>query len=185
MWPQTSRLPQRRAQTTARRTSPTTTATCAPGAVASSSRPSTAACARSTATRRTPRAAGTLCARGQAGVSFLYDPDRLKQPMIRSGERGSGAMRTASWTRGARLRCRQAEQDQRHLRAGIGRFLWPHLRRLLVHRLSCRRPGARPTLPSHRCRSAPAHARRRHSSPMAAASATTSRWTGTRRAASC
>ncbi len=44
-----------------------------------------------------PKSRGSLCARGQAGVSFLYDPDRLKQPMIRDGERGSGKFRTVSW----------------------------------------------------------------------------------------
>jgi thiosulfate reductase/polysulfide reductase chain A len=44
-----------------------------------------------------PKSRGALCARGQAGVSFLYDPDRLKQPQIRSGERGSGVFRTVSW----------------------------------------------------------------------------------------
>ncbi|HEX7587418.1 MAG TPA: molybdopterin-dependent oxidoreductase, partial [Anaerolineae bacterium] len=35
--------------------------------------------------------------RGQAGVSFLYDPDRLKQPMIRTGTRGEGKFREATW----------------------------------------------------------------------------------------
>jgi thiosulfate reductase / polysulfide reductase chain A len=44
-----------------------------------------------------PKSRGALCARGQAGVSFLYDPDRLKQPLIRSGERGAGTLRPASW----------------------------------------------------------------------------------------
>jgi thiosulfate reductase/polysulfide reductase chain A len=44
-----------------------------------------------------PKSRGKLCARGQAGVSFLYDPDRLKQPMIRTGARGEGAFRNATW----------------------------------------------------------------------------------------
>lgn len=44
-----------------------------------------------------PKSRGALCARGQAGVSFLYDPDRLKQPMIRTGERGEGTFRPVSW----------------------------------------------------------------------------------------
>jgi thiosulfate reductase / polysulfide reductase chain A len=44
-----------------------------------------------------PKSRGKLCARGQAGVSFVYDPDRLKQPMIRTGARGEGRFRTASW----------------------------------------------------------------------------------------
>ncbi|MBL8056950.1 MAG: molybdopterin-dependent oxidoreductase, partial [Anaerolineales bacterium] len=44
-----------------------------------------------------PKSRGRLCARGQAGVSFLYDPDRLKRPMIRTGARGEGKFREASW----------------------------------------------------------------------------------------
>jgi thiosulfate reductase/polysulfide reductase chain A len=44
-----------------------------------------------------PKSRGMLCARGQAGVSFLYDPDRLKRPMIRTGERGAGKFREVAW----------------------------------------------------------------------------------------
>jgi thiosulfate reductase / polysulfide reductase chain A len=44
-----------------------------------------------------PKSRGRLCARGQAGVSFLYDPDRLKRPMIRTGARGEGRFREVSW----------------------------------------------------------------------------------------
>ena len=44
-----------------------------------------------------PKSRGMLCGRGQAGVSFTYDPDRLTQPLIRSGARGEGKFRTATW----------------------------------------------------------------------------------------
>ncbi|MFN8485314.1 MAG: molybdopterin-dependent oxidoreductase [Anaerolineae bacterium] len=44
-----------------------------------------------------PKSRGMLCGRGQAGVSFTYDPDRLTQPMIRTGERGAGQFRKVSW----------------------------------------------------------------------------------------
>lgn len=44
-----------------------------------------------------PKSRGRLCARGQGGVSFLNDPDRLMHPLIRTGERGSGEFREASW----------------------------------------------------------------------------------------
>ena len=44
-----------------------------------------------------PKSRGMLCARGQAGVSWLYDPDRLKTPLIRTGERGAGEFREATW----------------------------------------------------------------------------------------
>jgi thiosulfate reductase/polysulfide reductase chain A len=44
-----------------------------------------------------PKSRGKLCARGQAGVSFMYDPDRLRSPMIRTGERGEGKFREVTW----------------------------------------------------------------------------------------
>ena len=44
-----------------------------------------------------PHSLGKLCPRGQAGVETYYDPDRLKYPLIRAGERGSGRFRRATW----------------------------------------------------------------------------------------
>jgi thiosulfate reductase/polysulfide reductase chain A len=44
-----------------------------------------------------PLTQGRLCARGNAGPQLLYDPDRLKYPLIREGERGEGRFRRASW----------------------------------------------------------------------------------------
>ena len=44
-----------------------------------------------------PKSRGLLCARGQGGPSFVYDPDRLQSPMIRSGERGEGKFQEVSW----------------------------------------------------------------------------------------
>ena len=38
-----------------------------------------------------------LCARGVAGVQQLYDPDRLKKPMIQRGARGSDNWQEVSW----------------------------------------------------------------------------------------
>ncbi|MGD9971771.1 MAG: molybdopterin-dependent oxidoreductase [Desulfatirhabdiaceae bacterium] len=40
---------------------------------------------------------GMLCARGNAGIQQLYDPDRLKYPMLRKGERGEGKWERISW----------------------------------------------------------------------------------------
>jgi len=40
---------------------------------------------------------GKLCARGQAVVQELYHPDRLRQPLQRSGPRGSGQFKPISW----------------------------------------------------------------------------------------
>ncbi len=46
---------------------------------------------------RNPKTAGGTCAKGQAGVMALYDPDRITHPLIRVGERGEGKWRRASW----------------------------------------------------------------------------------------
>ncbi len=46
---------------------------------------------------RNPRSRGGICAKGQAGIMSVYDPDRIKHPMIRVGKRGEGKWRRASW----------------------------------------------------------------------------------------
>ncbi len=40
---------------------------------------------------------GSLCPRGAAGPSLLYDDQRLQSPLIRVGKRGEGKFRKASW----------------------------------------------------------------------------------------
>ena len=40
---------------------------------------------------------GAICAKGNAGISLLEDPDRVRTPLIRVGERGEGKFRKASW----------------------------------------------------------------------------------------
>lgn len=40
---------------------------------------------------------GALCARGQAGLQTLYNPDRIRGPLKRTGERGSGQFEEISW----------------------------------------------------------------------------------------
>jgi len=46
---------------------------------------------------RFPKSKNMLCARGAAGIHALYDPDRLKYPLIRTGKRGDGKYRRATW----------------------------------------------------------------------------------------
>ncbi len=46
---------------------------------------------------------GKLCARGQAILQELYHPDRVPQPMKRSGPRGSGEFAKISWKEGLDL----------------------------------------------------------------------------------
>lgn len=45
-----------------------------------------------------PKSRNMLCARGQAGIHALYDPDRLKYPLIRVGERGDGRYKKVTWS---------------------------------------------------------------------------------------
>jgi anaerobic selenocysteine-containing dehydrogenase len=40
---------------------------------------------------------GALCAKGQAGLQVLYNPDRIKSPLKRVGERFSGQFEEISW----------------------------------------------------------------------------------------
>ena len=44
-----------------------------------------------------PRSRGMVCARGNAGLQQVYDPSRLKRPLIRAGNRGEGKWRPATW----------------------------------------------------------------------------------------
>ncbi len=44
-----------------------------------------------------PLSRGKLCPRGTGGVEALYDPDRLKKPLIRTQKRGEQVFREASW----------------------------------------------------------------------------------------
>lgn len=43
------------------------------------------------------RGRGRLCGRGNAALGALYDPDRLKYPMINTGTRGAPVWKRASW----------------------------------------------------------------------------------------
>jgi anaerobic selenocysteine-containing dehydrogenase len=40
---------------------------------------------------------GKICAKGQAGIEVVYNPYRIKQPLKRVGERGSGQWQAISW----------------------------------------------------------------------------------------
>jgi thiosulfate reductase / polysulfide reductase chain A len=46
---------------------------------------------------RDPLSQGQLCPRGAGGTGLLYDPDRLKRPMIRRDRRGSQEFQEVSW----------------------------------------------------------------------------------------
>jgi thiosulfate reductase/polysulfide reductase chain A len=44
-----------------------------------------------------PLSQGHLCPRGAGGTGLLYDPDRLKTPLVRRGARGSQTFTAVSW----------------------------------------------------------------------------------------
>ena len=44
-----------------------------------------------------PGSRGKLCGRGNGGTGLLYDPNRLKTPLINTGTRGEGKYKKASW----------------------------------------------------------------------------------------
>jgi len=44
-----------------------------------------------------PSSGGKLCARGNAGIGLLYDPDRLKYPIVNVGKRGEPKWKRISW----------------------------------------------------------------------------------------
>ncbi|MEA2111569.1 MAG: molybdopterin-dependent oxidoreductase [Campylobacterota bacterium] len=72
----------------------------------------------------TPYAA--ICGRGRAAMGALYDPDRIKTPMIRVGKRGDGEFREASWTEALdmvadKMKALKAENDEKSV-AFLPRF---------------------------------------------------------------
>ena len=44
-----------------------------------------------------PLSRGRMCPKGLAGIDLLYNPDRLKYPLKRAGERGEGKWQRISW----------------------------------------------------------------------------------------
>jgi len=44
-----------------------------------------------------PKSRNMICPKGNAGIQALYDPDRLKYPMIRIGKKGEGKYKKVTW----------------------------------------------------------------------------------------
>src|SRR5215475_1797435 len=44
-----------------------------------------------------PISQGKLCARGQAAIQLTYHPDRIRQPLRRTGARGASSFQPISW----------------------------------------------------------------------------------------
>ncbi len=73
-----------------------------------------------------PVSQGRLCARGQAGLNALYNPDRIRTPLTNAGQRGSGDFDVMSWdealtTVGSRIGRLKIENDASRVRLLTGR----------------------------------------------------------------
>jgi thiosulfate reductase/polysulfide reductase chain A len=63
---------------------------------------------------------GMLCARGNAGIKQLYDPDRLKYPLLRKGARGAGKWQRLNWDQALDLAAEQLDRiGKRYTRCGF------------------------------------------------------------------
>jgi anaerobic selenocysteine-containing dehydrogenase len=81
--------------------------------------------------------AGTLCAKGAAGLQYVYHPDRLKTPLVRTGARGAGRFEPVSWQEAlnivaGRLNEIKAETGPESVvfYAGYPKWMRPFLKRL-------------------------------------------------------
>jgi anaerobic selenocysteine-containing dehydrogenase len=75
---------------------------------------------------------GKLCARGQAILQDLYHPDRIAQPLKRSGARGSGEFMKISWEEGLDLLTRNLKTLKQEKAPGSLALLTPELRGTLA-----------------------------------------------------
>ncbi len=81
--------------------------------------------------------AGMLCTKGAAGLQYVYHPDRLTTPLIRTGDRGEGRFEPASWQDAlnlvsSRLKEIKAETGPESVifYAGYPKWMRPFLKRL-------------------------------------------------------
>jgi thiosulfate reductase/polysulfide reductase chain A len=81
------------------------------------------------------RGRGRLCGRGNAALGALYDPDRLKFPMINTGKRGEPVWKRATWDEALGLISKKMQEiKQKHgaesmalFSHGTGGSFWKHL----------------------------------------------------------
>src|SRR5215216_3242819 len=66
---------------------------------------------------------GALCARGQAGLQVLYNPDRIRGPLKRTGERGSGQFAEISWDEAIKTLAEKLREIKAQGRAGSTNFI--------------------------------------------------------------
>jgi anaerobic selenocysteine-containing dehydrogenase len=84
-----------------------------------------------------PVSQGRLCARGQAGLNALYNPDRIRAPLRSTTPRGSGSFDPITWdealtTIGSRIGRLRIEENSERVRLLSGRVRG-HLHELFAH----------------------------------------------------
>ena len=68
-------------------------------------------------TEENPHSGGTLCSKGAASRQYIYNEERLFEPMLRVGERGSGQFEPISWDKALDLIAEKFTQGQRGIRS--------------------------------------------------------------------
>ncbi len=80
---------------------------------------------------------GMLCARGNAGVRQLYDPDRLKYPLLRKGARGEGKWQRLSWDQALDHAAEQMDKiGQKYTRCGFLFMAGTDMQSTFVHQFA-------------------------------------------------
>ena len=80
---------------------------------------------------------GMLCARGNAGVKQLYDPDRLKYPLLRKGQRGEGKWQRLSWDQALDHTAEQMERiGEKYTRCGFLFMAGTDMQSTFVHQFA-------------------------------------------------
>ena len=80
---------------------------------------------------------GMLCARGNAGVKQLYDPDRLKYPLLRKGQRGEGKWQRLSWDQALDYAAEQMERiGKKYTRCGFLFMAGTDMQSTFVHQFA-------------------------------------------------
>ena len=80
---------------------------------------------------------GMLCARGNAGVKQLYDPDRLKYPLLRKGPRGEGKWQRLSWDQALDYAAEQMDKiGQQYSRCGFLFMAGTDMQSTFVHQFA-------------------------------------------------
>ena len=80
---------------------------------------------------------GMLCARGNAGVKQLYDPDRLKYPLLRKGQRGEGKWQRLNWDQALDYAAEQMQRiGKKYTRCGFLFMAGTDMQSTFVHQFA-------------------------------------------------